>query len=523
MRYEPILHTKFDTIQVQKGSKSGEEDHDRDNNRLYAKLLVSNAGSGSIIGKMGVNIHRTQMTTGAKIQLSKPSQLFPGTNDRTLLIRGNLCQLASAMYSIFIRLIEEGCAPTWSPSVEEDDVEGSGGERPGREGLTGQTGRGSAASSASTGISSAASLEKHAVLTPGRQSEEGLEGQQSAGTVESSSGDDRGVDIGADNVVEKDSTGDMQVEKESGNDKDVESDGAEAKDGRSNEDHKTDMDISEHVAKAPLQVKLVIPEEFIGYIVGRSGANVTNICATTHTSIKVFPQPMAFSLTHQIVGIRGHLVDIIKAISMIVIKQADDQEYYGYANIPHSYVTRTSYGLPMMPMYHPHPGVVGYLGADVLPHGNHSQDVYARMAGPSQPGHATNVPPPSPAGGQFVSMMVPLAPEQQSELLKNLGAITQTIQLSTGVLLKLESVPGHGGFCVRLDGPREHVMMAINILLSQLAYPAAVADPHAQVAPHVLPALNMPMSPPMSPPVSRDTPSPFDEQVSRWQHIQSPE
>ena len=180
MRYEPILHTKFDTIQVQKGSKSGEEDHDRDNNRLYAKLLVSNAASGSIIGKMGVNIHRTQMTTGAKIQLSKPSQLFPGTNDRTLLIRGNLCQLASAMYSIFIRLIEEGCAPTWSPSVEEDDVEGSGGERPGREGLTGQTGRGSAASSASTGISSAASLEKHAVLTPGRQSEEGLEGQQSA-------------------------------------------------------------------------------------------------------------------------------------------------------------------------------------------------------------------------------------------------------------------------------------------------------------------------------------------------------
>ena len=96
-----------------------------DDDRLFIKLLASNAAAGSIIGKMGVNIHRTQTATGARIQLSKPAQLFPGTKDRTLLIQGNLCQLASAVYSIFIRLIEEDCAPIWSCPADQGDGSGS--------------------------------------------------------------------------------------------------------------------------------------------------------------------------------------------------------------------------------------------------------------------------------------------------------------------------------------------------------------------------------------------------------------
>lgn len=36
----------------------------KNDSRLYVKLLVSNAASGSVIGKGGVNIHQTQASTG---------------------------------------------------------------------------------------------------------------------------------------------------------------------------------------------------------------------------------------------------------------------------------------------------------------------------------------------------------------------------------------------------------------------------------------------------------------------------
>jgi len=36
----------------------------KNDSRLYVKLLVSNAASGSVIGKGGANIHQTQASTG---------------------------------------------------------------------------------------------------------------------------------------------------------------------------------------------------------------------------------------------------------------------------------------------------------------------------------------------------------------------------------------------------------------------------------------------------------------------------
>ena len=161
----------------------------------------------------------------------------------------------------------------------------------------------------------------------------------------------------------------------------------------------------------------------------------------------------------------------------------------------------------MMPMYHPNPAALRYIGSDAMYSRVYSQNMHAMMGVPSHPSLATNTHVPGP-GGQFVSMMVPLVPEQQSEILANMGTITQAIQSSTGVLLKLEATPGHAGFSVRLDGPREYVTMAINILLSQISYPTG--DSYASA------------SPPMSPPVPRDTPSPFNGQMTRW-HSQSPE
>lgn len=490
-----------------------------DDDRLFIKLLASNAAAGSIIGKMGVNIHRTQTATGARIQLSKPAQLFPGTKDRTLLIQGNLCQLASAVYSIFIRLIEEDCAPIWSCPADQGD--GSGSDRR-------QMGQGSQKDTVSTSSTSTASTASTASTTSNAStastedaSNDSLgddtvpnPGRQSAGRCESAGlagGNCQQVDAGAGGAGKNQLEDPNDADPKGAGKNEAENDSGGNAEGRHSEDRKTVMDLSDFVQKAPLQVKLLIPEQFIGYIVGRSGVNVANICTTTHTMIKVFPQLATANLTHQIVSIRGHLVDIIKAISMIVLKQADDREYYGYANIPHSYLKRPLYGSPMMPMYHPNPGMVGYLGSNMMPGIHVPHDMHAAMGVTSHMRAPTYEHAAGP-GGEFVSMVVPLVPEQQSELLKNMGAITQTIQVSTGILLKLESIPGHAGFSVRLDGPREYVLMAINILIPQISYQTAAGGQYAPTSPPTSP----PMSPPMSPPVSRDTPPPFSERP-RWQ------
>jgi len=57
------------------------------------------------------------------MQLSKPQQVFPGTNERTLLIRGTLSQVTAAVYAVYTRLLLEDCAPVYR-QIDDDD-EGS--------------------------------------------------------------------------------------------------------------------------------------------------------------------------------------------------------------------------------------------------------------------------------------------------------------------------------------------------------------------------------------------------------------
>ena len=518
-----VFHAR---VQPTKRSKSGEDQGSvggpsDGENRLYIKLLVSNAASGSIIGKMGVNIHHTQTTTGAKIQLSKPAQVFPGTNDRTLLIRGNLCQLASAVYSIFIRLIEEDCAPTWSHAVRDDDDGGAA--TVGREKVTPRSSTPSAPSTSSgdSDVSDASEASEIVAKSSPCIAPVSTPEREESGVAERKASDQR-VESGETGSVEEEchDTVDEKNDQDTIREGSLETNATAAR-------GKPNMDLSEAVAKTQLQVKLLIPESFIGYIVGRRGENVMNICDTTHTSIKVFPQPHGVNcLTHQAVSIRGHLVDIIKAISMIVVKQADDRDFFEFANIPYTYL-RASFGAPLvMPVYHPqHPEMVGMGGQEGTSRGSHARDAPpGPMPGPIpniMPGHTyPYVDPmgasqahsvcPTSLGGPMVSLMVPLLPEHQSEILKNMGGIAQSIQVNTGVFLKLESIPGQSGFCARLDGPRDYVMMAMNFLHSQLSFASTVGN-RSPSGMHPVPGL------PMRSPKSHGMLSPLDDRPNKRQ------
>jgi RNA-binding protein Nova len=68
---------------------------------VLMKICVSNALAGSIIGRGGHNRDQLQLISGgARIQLSRPNELYPGTSDRVLIIMGNLGSCITALFAI---------------------------------------------------------------------------------------------------------------------------------------------------------------------------------------------------------------------------------------------------------------------------------------------------------------------------------------------------------------------------------------------------------------------------------------
>ena len=61
--------------------------------RVVTRFLVCNVAAGVVIGRAGTNITQYQANTGARIQLSRSGEVFPGTNDRVMLLAGTLRQV----------------------------------------------------------------------------------------------------------------------------------------------------------------------------------------------------------------------------------------------------------------------------------------------------------------------------------------------------------------------------------------------------------------------------------------------
>ena len=64
--------------------------------RVAVRFLLSGASAGSIIGKGGATITEFETQSGARIQLSKQKECFPGTTDRSAWPRPPARQLCIA-------------------------------------------------------------------------------------------------------------------------------------------------------------------------------------------------------------------------------------------------------------------------------------------------------------------------------------------------------------------------------------------------------------------------------------------
>lgn len=71
------------------------------------RFLISNAAAGSVIGKGGATITEFQAQSGARIQLSRNHEYFPGTNDRVIALTGTIDEILEAFNRILTKLYSE--------------------------------------------------------------------------------------------------------------------------------------------------------------------------------------------------------------------------------------------------------------------------------------------------------------------------------------------------------------------------------------------------------------------------------
>lgn len=94
---------------VAEGREDGvESDYDSDDDSIIIKLLIPGTAAGSIIGKGGSTINEFQIQTGARIQLSRNNETFPGTTDRLVTLGGTAQAILGAMHLMISKLVADG-------------------------------------------------------------------------------------------------------------------------------------------------------------------------------------------------------------------------------------------------------------------------------------------------------------------------------------------------------------------------------------------------------------------------------
>jgi len=76
--------------------------------KVVAKLLISNPMAGCVIGKAGQTIEQLQRSSKARIQLSRAGEFYPGTSDRVLMLSGPLDCVLTALYLVLEKVSQDG-------------------------------------------------------------------------------------------------------------------------------------------------------------------------------------------------------------------------------------------------------------------------------------------------------------------------------------------------------------------------------------------------------------------------------
>lgn len=105
--YNSSAESQLEQSSPRKSPPSSPPSQDHEEKTTYVKFLLSNAEAGSIIGKGGSTITEFQSRSGARIQLSRNFEFFPGTSDRVVMVSGLLDDLLKAVDLILGKLLDE--------------------------------------------------------------------------------------------------------------------------------------------------------------------------------------------------------------------------------------------------------------------------------------------------------------------------------------------------------------------------------------------------------------------------------
>lgn len=90
------------------GGGGGGEDGGGHDGAMMVKFLISPSAAGSVIGKGGATINEFQALTGARVQLSRNREVFPGTNDRVVSVSGDLRAILQVLHLIMSKFVADG-------------------------------------------------------------------------------------------------------------------------------------------------------------------------------------------------------------------------------------------------------------------------------------------------------------------------------------------------------------------------------------------------------------------------------
>ena len=107
---------------TREGERAGASDDARGEHAdgtMMLKFLISPSAAGSVIGKGGATINEFQALTGARVQLSRNREVFPGTNDRVVSVSGDLRAILQVLHLIMSKFVAdgEGIDRTGSPQL----------------------------------------------------------------------------------------------------------------------------------------------------------------------------------------------------------------------------------------------------------------------------------------------------------------------------------------------------------------------------------------------------------------------
>eukprot|EP00271_Cylindrocystis_brebissonii_P008787 TRINITY_DN23286_c0_g1_i1.p1 TRINITY_DN23286_c0_g1~~TRINITY_DN23286_c0_g1_i1.p1 ORF type:complete len:433 (-),score=94.43 TRINITY_DN23286_c0_g1_i1:546-1844(-) len=92
---------------TKRGNHQGGEGGDASTVESCVRFLVPGTVAGSVIGKGGATISEFQQQSGARIQLSRNKEFFPGTGDRIILLTGTVTSMLTALHLILTKVSEQ--------------------------------------------------------------------------------------------------------------------------------------------------------------------------------------------------------------------------------------------------------------------------------------------------------------------------------------------------------------------------------------------------------------------------------